>query len=111
MAESDIVRVLLIAGNNDHAFSLAEDLRRLAYHFVQVETGQQALARWLDGNFDAIILTTTLPDMDSVEVLKQIHANESGHSIPIVLFSCAKEIVLPRLETSESPQLQEARQR
>ncbi len=92
MAKSETARVLIIGESSEYALSLTEDLTRSGYHVVHTGTGRQALSRWQGGNFDAIILSTTLPDMESVEVIRQIHPTESERNIPVLLFSAVQEM-------------------
>ncbi len=59
-------------------------LKRSGYNVYEAESGRQAL-EFLEGMApDVILLDIQLPEMDGVEILKQIRANESTKDITII---------------------------
>src|SRR4030095_9620041 len=52
-----------------------------------VDTGQKCLARLDQGAFDALLLDFHLPDMDGIDVLRQLTENE--FSLPVIMVTAA----------------------
>ncbi len=67
-------------------------LQRQGYRIVAANNGQQALSMSKIELPDLILLDIMMPDMDGYEVTKQIRAEESTKTIPIIMFT-AKSMV------------------
>ncbi len=67
-------------------------LQRQGYKIVAANNGQQALSMSKMELPDLILLDIMMPDMDGYEVTKQLRAEESTKSIPIIMFT-AKSMV------------------
>jgi pilus assembly protein CpaE len=67
-------------------------LQRQGYKIVAANNGQQALSMSKIELPDLILLDIMMPDMDGYEVTKQIRAEESTKTIPIIMFT-AKSMV------------------
>ncbi|MEV0526116.1 response regulator transcription factor [Streptomyces sp. NPDC050439] len=76
---SDVWRVLVAENNVDDANSLVRGLRRHSHEVEHVTTGRAALASY--GTADLILLDLELPDLDGLEVCRDIR---QVSDIPII---------------------------
>lgn len=99
-----MIKILIV---DDHAvvrigiqqfLASTEDLAITA----EAATGEEGLARALQGNIDLVILDLTLPDMNGLEVLKRIR--RKNETLPILIFSMLPEedFTLPALTAGAS---------
>lgn len=61
------------------------------YHLVFATSGQQALDRVNDTDFDLILLDIIMPVMDGYEVCRQLKANSKTKLIPIIFLTAKHE--------------------
>jgi two-component system invasion response regulator UvrY len=68
----------------------------------EAESGEQALALALQGNFDVIVLDINLPDMNGLEVLRRIRRKKQKQ--PVLIFSMLEEeaYAMPALSAGAS---------
>src|SRR5215218_3453124 len=81
-------RILLV--DDEHAVQtlLTYPLRKDGYDVVPATTGQEALERFRDGEFDLVVLDVMLPQVDGFEVCRQLRARSS---VPIIMLTAKAE--------------------
>jgi len=77
-------KILIVEDNIDliHVLGLALELE--GYEIIRATDGKQALNMAASKLPDLILLDLSLPDMDGLEVARQIRQNSKTHSIPIL---------------------------
>lgn len=76
------MRILAADDNRTNRMILGAMLAQLGASAIMVEDGHAALARFIAGTFDLVILDISMPGMDGVEVLQAIRARESSLGLP-----------------------------
>jgi len=71
-------RILLIEDDSRLAGMVSEYLGKAGFHVVHAESGARGLALHARESVDAVILDLMLPDMDGLEVCRQIRADEQA---------------------------------
>jgi class 3 adenylate cyclase len=61
------------------------------HRVVTADSGKKALAILAEGLFDLILLDLLMPDMNGIEVLERLKANERLHRIPVIMISGLSE--------------------
>src|SRR3954449_10147499 len=81
-------RILLV--DDEHAVQklLAFPLRKDGYDVVGATTGDEALERFREGEFDLVVLDVMLPQADGFEVCRQLRARSS---VPIIMLTAKAE--------------------
>jgi DNA-binding response OmpR family regulator len=64
-------------------------LRKAGFTVTLVDDGEKALAAARATAFDAIVLDWFLPDVDGIEVCRQLHADPDWPRVPIVFLTGA----------------------
>jgi two-component system response regulator len=97
------VEILLVEDNIHDAEMTIRSLKKvnLANKLIHVKDGAEALdfifargsfaERQMENKPKVILLDIKMPKVDGIEVLKQIKANESTKTIPIVIMTSSKE--------------------
>src|SRR5436190_1925600 len=85
---SQAPRILLV--DDEHAVQklLAFPLRKDGYDVVAATTGDEALDRFREGEFDLVVLDVMLPQVDGFEVCRQLRARSS---VPIIMLTAKAE--------------------
>src|SRR5438045_8713334 len=85
---SQAPRILLV--DDEHAVQklLAFPLRKDGYEVVAATTGDEALDRFREGDFDLVVLDVMLPQVDGFEVCRQLRARSS---VPIIMLTAKAE--------------------
>ena len=66
-------KILILEAEEKIRSFVAHSLKRAGHEALEAATGQQALdALQENSNIDAVLLDITLPDMDGIEVCRQI---------------------------------------
>jgi two-component system phosphate regulon response regulator OmpR len=81
-------RLLLVEDDARLAGMLVEYLGGAGFCIASAPDGAGALARAADGRFDAIVLDLTLPDMDGLDVCRNIRARSD---VPILMLTARGE--------------------
>src|SRR6476646_8777628 len=81
-------RILLV--DDEHAVQklLAFPLRKDGYEVIAATTGDEALDRFREGDFDLVVLDVMLPQVDGFEVCRQLRARSS---VPIIMLTAKAE--------------------
>jgi len=77
-------KALIIEDNEDNRVLISALLQQGGYRIIKAATGQAGFEIALKERPDLIILDIQLPDMDGIEVLRQIRAFETNGAIPVV---------------------------
>jgi two-component system, response regulator len=97
------VEVLLVEDNPHDAEMTIRTLRKvnLANRLIHVKDGAEALdfifakgffaGRQIENKPKVILLDIKMPKVDGIEVLRQIKANETTRTIPVVIMTSSKE--------------------
>ena len=85
MAHAQAIRVLVVEDDDHIAEPLLEGLRRFGFDPTRVTTGAEALAT---PSVDVVLLDLGLPDMDGVEVCRQLRARSA---VPILVITARGE--------------------
>jgi two-component system, cell cycle response regulator DivK len=83
--------LVLIVDDNARNLKLARDvLRADGLQTLEASTGAEAIAVVLDRLPDVILLDLRLPDMDGVEVLRELKARERTAGVPVVALTAVR---------------------
>lgn len=81
---------VLLADDDESILVVARlGLRRAGFEVTTVEDGTSALARARDGGVDAIVLDWSMPDIDGIDVCRQLTADPSWAPVPILFLTAA----------------------
>jgi DNA-binding response OmpR family regulator len=84
------VRLLVVEDEARIASFLVNGLSAQGYRVDCVATGAEALVRCRDPDLDLLILDLGLPDMDGLEVLRQLRGE--GRPLPVIIVTARIEI-------------------
>src|ERR687885_1920922 len=81
-------RILLV--DDEHAVQtlLTYPLRKDGYDVVPATTGQEALERFREGDFDLVVLDVMLPQVDGFQVCRELRARSA---VPIIMLTAKAE--------------------
>ncbi|MEA2448468.1 MAG: two-component system, OmpR family, alkaline phosphatase synthesis response regulator PhoP [Thermoleophilaceae bacterium] len=85
---SQAPRILLVDDEQAVQTLLTYPLRKDGYDVVPATTGQEALERFRDGEFDLVVLDVMLPHVDGFEVCRALRARSS---VPIIMLTAKAE--------------------
>jgi DNA-binding response OmpR family regulator len=85
---SQAPRILLVDDEQAVQTLLTYPLRKDGYDVVPATTGQEALERFRDGEFDLVVLDVMLPQVDGFEVCRALRARSS---VPIIMLTAKAE--------------------
>lgn len=80
-------QVLIVDDTKSHREQLRTYLEEAGYSAVECSNGSSALKLASQKKFYAIILDILMPDMDGLEVLKQLKEDKETENIPVILIS------------------------
>jgi two-component system alkaline phosphatase synthesis response regulator PhoP len=82
---------LLVEDESSLVVTLVDRLTSEGYAVEVARTGEQGLARALDGSFDLILLDVMLPGKDGFEVCGEVRAR--GVAVPILMLTARGQVV------------------
>jgi DNA-binding response OmpR family regulator len=85
---SQAPRILLVDDEQAVQTLLTYPLRKDGYDVVSAGTGQEALERFRDGEFDLVVLDVMLPQVDGFEVCRALRARSA---VPIIMLTAKTE--------------------
>ena len=91
------MRILVVDDEVDLADAVATGLRREGYAVDVAHGGAEALERTLWQSYDLICLDLTMPDVDGLEVCRQLRANPPEGASPRILMLTARDAVDDRI--------------
>jgi len=80
-------RILVLEDDRRLAAMLLEYLAKAGFAVAAETSGSKALARLQGGGFDALVLDLMLPDLDGLDVCRQLRADERLRRLPIVMLT------------------------
>ncbi len=92
-------RVLIVDDDPELRLFLAGELQADGYGVESAGTGQEALTRIREGEWDLVLLDWTLPDFSGVEVCRRMRA--SGLDTPVLMLT-ARDAVSERVEALDA---------
>jgi DNA-binding response OmpR family regulator len=84
-------RILVVDDSEDICHALARLLRRCGHDVDAAFGGAEALATARAETPELIILDIMMPQMDGLEVLTRLKADESTAGVPVVMFSACQD--------------------
>lgn len=81
---NDMKKALIIEDNEDNMKLISFILEKNGYDTVWAESGKKGTEMVLSEKPDFIILDIQLPDINGLEVLREIRKSEANGSIPII---------------------------
>jgi adenylate cyclase len=84
--------ILVVDDQETNRDLLARRLRKAGYSVSLAENGRQALERLRARRFDLVLLDIVMPEMDGVEVLRQVKADPQLAHIPVLMLSAVDEL-------------------
>ena len=85
---SQAPRILLVDDEQAVQTLLAYPLRKDGYEVVPAATGDEALARFREGEFDLVVLDIMLPQVDGFQVCRELRARSA---VPIIMLTAKAE--------------------
>lgn len=83
--------ILVVEDEKDVRDLLAENFRREGYQVATARSGRDALAAVKKKRPDLVLLDLMLPDVDGIEVCKQLKYNAETRGIPVVILTAKSE--------------------
>ena len=83
--------LLLVEDNNDLLDVLHEHFAS-NYHVIEACNGKEALEKVQDNNFDLIISDIMMPEMDGLELVKELRSDIKTSHVPIALLTAKSSI-------------------
>lgn len=80
-------RILVLEDDRRLAAMLVEYLEKAGFAMTTETSAHAALARLEGGGFDALVLDLMLPDIDGLDVCRQVRADERLRGLPIVMLT------------------------
>lgn len=93
-----VTRILLVEDDVSMAAVYRSYLTGLAYQVKHVETGQEALRYMQKETFDGILLDLTLPDMNGIEILKKVNADELPIEVIVTTGDCSMSTAIEAMQ-------------
>ncbi|WP_088258430.1 response regulator [Fimbriiglobus ruber] len=86
MTESVTATLLLVDDSEDNRYTIGRHLRKAGFRIVEAATGEETL-RLARDNPDLVILDIDLPDMNGFDICRQIKADPTTATIPVLHLS------------------------
>lgn len=78
-------RILIVEDDSFFGNLITEILQESGHHFILVGDAEKCWPVLLEGNIDAVLLDRILPDMDGLNLLRQIKADPNLKHIPVIV--------------------------
>jgi adenylate cyclase len=85
-------RILVVDDNTSNRDLLFRRLSHDGHHVARAESGRRALEIVEVENFDLILLDLLMPDLNGLQVLQRLKADERLHDIPVIMISGLQEV-------------------
>lgn len=85
-------KILVVDDDLDTLRLVGLMLQRQGYEIVAASNGQQSLQLAKDTSPDLILLDVMMPDMDGIEVAKQLREEPRTKDIPIIMFTARSQV-------------------
>jgi class 3 adenylate cyclase len=87
----EVGRILVVDDNESNRDLLERRLVHEGHTVVTVESGRRALEALSGSGFDLVLLDLLMPDMNGLETLQRMKADEQLRSIPVIMISGLSE--------------------
>ena len=85
-----MARILVVEDNMVNQFVAQSLLEMMGYQVSLASDGVEGLAAWKNGDFDAILMDSHMPNMDGAQATAEIRKQESsGRRIPIIALTAS----------------------
>ena len=91
LSTAKIRRVLIIEDNQHHSKATSRLLENIGLKATCVATGEEGCVEILTGKYDCVILDLGLPDMNGIELLKQVNTGNLEVLPPVIVYT-GKEV-------------------
>lgn len=62
------------------------------YEIIEAENGRHALELFLDGGFDLLVTDLNMPEMDGINLIKEVRRSPGGRFMPIIMLTTESQI-------------------
>lgn len=84
--------VVLVVDDDEHTCdAIRRLLSRMGYTTACAQSGPDALALLQQVRPEVIVLDWMMPQMDGLEVLRQLHADPGTRDVPVLIYSAADD--------------------
>ena len=83
--------ILIVDDEAENIFTLKELLESKNFQVDSASSGQEALKKILDNNYELVILNAQIPDMDGFEVAESIRGFSKTRDLPIIFLSAVNQ--------------------
>lgn len=80
-------KILMIDDDKDFSGLVSAHFSALGYAMTLTENGKAGLSAAASGKPDVILLDIMMPDMNGIEVLRELHAGDETSDIPVLVLS------------------------
>lgn len=80
-------KILVVDDVRTERLIISRLLNHLGYDCEAAENGWVALAKLQDGSFDLMMLDLSMPEIDGLEVLRQLRENSTQPDLPVIVMS------------------------
>lgn len=92
------MRVLLVDDEAEFLEILTKRLKKRNLDVSQASSGREAIAAVREGSFDVVVLDMKMPDMDGIEVLREIKSLRPGVEVLILTGHANMEAAVEGME-------------
>lgn len=90
-------RILVVDDDSMILEQSVEVFDMLGYEVILAENGKQALDKIMSGEkYDAVVTDFNMPEMNGLDLLKNIRDNTASANIPVILRSAAGDVKLKK---------------
>lgn len=79
-------KILIVDDNEEVLETLGDILQELGYQVVKARTGQEGIDRATEENPDLVLLDTRMPDMNGIDVCRQLK-QEKNISAKVIVYT------------------------
>jgi len=90
--EINEMKILIVDDNMKNIQVIGNILVEESYDFAYATSGQQALEYLDQGDFDLVLLDIMMPEMDGMEVCRQIRSRDRFSKLPIIFVTAKNEL-------------------
>jgi len=83
-------RLLIVDDDPELLRFLIDELSSAGHQCIGCDTGQDALLRWRQEQFDLVVLDWTLPDFSGVELCRRLRS--SGNTTPVLMLTARDDV-------------------